>query len=92
MAPHRGSWGEIAHQAIQRVNDRLEPGVSLSERVAAVDAAYPFGERSYWPYKAWLKERRSYLSRYGWTPRGQKPEPLFADLPRDPITGRPVIP
>lgn len=85
------SWKDQAHAAILRVNDTLPAGVSLAERVKAVDAAYPFGEKAYWPYKAWLRERKAYLGRYGWKPRGQKDEPLFANLPRDPATGRPVI-
>lgn len=29
-----------------------------SERIAAIDAAYPFGPREHHPYKMWLIERR----------------------------------
>lgn len=27
-----------------------------------VDAAYPFGERKYWPYKQWIQARRNLFS------------------------------
>ena len=41
-------------------------------------------------YKAWLKARKAYLSKFG--PVGRiPPAPLFPDLERDPVTGRPVI-
>lgn len=33
-------------------------GQPLAKRIAAIDAAYPFGERRYHPYKMWLAERR----------------------------------
>lgn len=87
------SWAEIARRAIQRVNDALPDDVSLRDRIKAVDAAYPFGERSYWPHKAWLKARRAYLTHYGYFPKGapKTPAPLFPNLPRDPKTGRPLI-
>lgn len=83
-------WAEHARAAINRVNDRLPDGVTLAERIKAVDAAYPFGERSCWPYKARLKARRAYLVRHGWAPKNQKPTALDF-LPRDPVTGRPML-
>lgn len=87
------AWSETARTVISRVHRSLPDETPLAERVKAVDAAYPFGERSYWPYKAWLKVRRAYLARYGYRPRGQRPDtPLFPELQRDPVTGRPVIP
>lgn len=39
----------------QRDLGRLDDDAAL---LAAVDAAYPFGERKYLPYKMWLLERR----------------------------------
>ena len=88
----RSGWAEASRCAIAAVHDRLPEGVTLAERVAAIDAAYPFGERSFWPYKAWLKARRGYLLNFGWRPKGKAPLlPLFPELPRDPATGRPVI-
>lgn len=85
-------WAESARATIAAVHFRLADDCPLAERIKAVDDAYPFGKRAYWPYKAWLKARKAYLIRYGYRPRGYKDDaPLFPDLPRDPVTGRPVI-
>lgn len=84
-------WSVIARQTIERVALTIPDDATMKERKAAIDAAYPFGERAYWPYKAWLKARRTYLAKFG--PVGRiPPAPLFPDMPRDPVTGRPVIP
>jgi hypothetical protein len=40
---------------------RANIGLSRSELLVLIDAAYPFGERKYWPYKQWLVERAAYL-------------------------------
>ena len=58
-------WIDAAKAAIMRVHQTLPENVTPAERKKAIDAAYPFGERARWPYKAWLKERRQYLARYG---------------------------
>jgi hypothetical protein len=87
------SWTETSRQMIARVHAQLSDDATLKERIKAVDAAYPFGERAYWPYKGWLKARREYLRRFGWKPRGHKEPPgLFDGWARDPVTGRPIIP
>lgn len=83
------AWSDIARATIEKVAATIPETATFGERKAAVDAAYPFGERAYWPYKAWLKARRVYLRRYD--PKTPPPSPLFADLPRDPVTGRPLI-
>lgn len=67
------NWTNRAVATIARVHERLPPSATLDERQAAVDAAYPFGGRSHWPYKAWLKARKTYLARYGY---GARPSPL----------------
>jgi hypothetical protein len=83
------SWDDSANAAIARVHAQLAAEVPLEERTRAIDAAYPFGPRTHFPYKAWLKARRSYLVKFGYRPRQAKnPLDLF---PRDPVTGRPVI-
>lgn len=83
-------WSDIARQTIARVAATIPETATFKERKAAIDAAYPFGPRAYWPHKAWCKARRNYLSAYD--PKAiAKREPLFANLPRDPVTGRPVI-
>jgi hypothetical protein len=66
-----GSWADRARQVIADVHRTLPEGASLAERKVAVDAAYPFGERAYSPYKTWLRARREYLCRYGYQPKGK---------------------
>lgn len=84
-------WSDIARQTIERVALTIPDEADMKARKAAIDAAYPFGERQYWPYKAWLKARKAYLSKFGPVGRIQ-PAPLFDGWARDPETGRPVIP
>lgn len=83
-------WSHLARQTIERVALSLPDDMPFKERRAAIDAAYPFGQRQYWRYKAWLKARKTYLSKFGKIGR-IPPAPLFPDLDRDPVTGRPVI-
>lgn len=64
-------WSDTARRVIAEVHASLPEGATLADRTAAVDAAYPFGERAYSPYKTWLKARREYLCRYGYVPRGK---------------------
>lgn len=82
-------WSDDARKVIGKVHLSLPEDATFEERKKAVDAAYPFGVRQYWPYKAWLKARKAYLSKYG-AIYPQKPTALDL-LPRDPVTGRPVI-
>lgn len=84
-------WSRFAKDIIARIDIDVPEGATLKERTAIIDAAYPFGERRYWPYKAWLKARREYLGRYGYRPRPLTPiEFRLAEMPRDPESGRPV--
>lgn len=85
------SWSEAARATIQRVASTLPDDMPLKERKAAIDAAYPFGPREYWPYKAWCKARRAYLERFGLKPLRTEPPNQLQLLPRDPKTGRPLI-
>jgi hypothetical protein len=85
-------WSDHARAVIQRVHATLPETATLKERKAAIDAAYPFGPRRYWPYKAWCKARRKYLERYGLKPLHPPAPGLFDGWARDPATGRPVIP
>lgn len=66
-----GYWSDTAHRVIQEVHAGLLESATLAERRKAVDAAYPFGERAYGPYKAWLRARRWYLARYGYQPKSK---------------------
>jgi len=72
----KGVWGDRALAVIREVDARLDGQTPLAERIKAIDAAYPFGERKYFPYKAWLKERKRYLMRFGFLPRGTNKSPL----------------
>jgi hypothetical protein len=74
-----GDWGERAAHVIMVVHLSLPETITLAERTAAIDAAYPFGERAMHPYKQWLKERRKYLCRYGHQPKGKK----YAESPME---------
>jgi len=57
-------WSAEARRVIGAVHASLPSDCSLADRRAALKAAYPFGHREAWPYKAWLKEQRQYLARY----------------------------
>lgn len=85
-------WSDAARSVIQRVAATIADDTPLKERAEIIDAAYPFGERDYWPYKAWCKARRKYLERYGLKPLYPRQKTQLDLLPRDPVTGRPVIP
>lgn len=67
-----GSWADEAARTIAEVHRSLPDTATLDERMKAVDAAYPFGERKYSPYKTWLSHRRKYLARYGYNPPSKK--------------------
>jgi len=82
-------WSNRARAVIVEVAATIPPETPFKERKAIIDAAYPFGLRQYWPYKAWLKARREYLAKHD--PSAPKAAPLFEGWPRDPETGRPVI-
>jgi len=60
------TWAGEALEVINRVHQSLPVDATLAERKKALDAAYPFGCRAMWPYKAWLKQRRQYLGKYGY--------------------------
>lgn len=57
-----GKWERQARAVIADVAARCKAeGHGLVATLAAIDAAYPFGQRKYWPYAAWLKARRAWL-------------------------------
>lgn len=85
------SWSDVSRSVIQRVAATLPDDMPMKDRKAAIDAAYPFGPRSHWPYKAWCKARRAYLERHGLKPLRVAPPNQLDLLPRDPKTGRPLI-
>jgi hypothetical protein len=72
-----------ARAKIAEIHAQLPADASFSMRRSALRRGYPFGERRYWPYQAWLQERAKYLRKYDpATPLGalfqQDPPGLFA--------------
>jgi hypothetical protein len=59
------TWGEQAFKAIHDALSALPDTATPLEKKRAIDAAYPFGERAFWPYKAWLKHRALTFKRLG---------------------------
>tara|TARA_R110000868_G_scaffold118062_9_gene313342 strand:- start:3129 stop:3404 length:276 start_codon:yes stop_codon:yes gene_type:complete len=57
-------WSDDARATIARVHATLPEDISFTARKKAIGAAYPFGEKAYWPYKAWCKAKRAYLKKY----------------------------
>jgi hypothetical protein len=72
----QGVWAERAWAVIDELHPTLPEGISLAERKKALIAAYPFGARTGFPYKAWCKAQRKYLSR--WAPPKPIPENMLA--------------
>jgi len=54
------NWLEHAWQAIEDAHKEIPDDATLEQRRKAIKAAYPFGERKYFPYKAWLKVQKKY--------------------------------
>lgn len=55
-----------AYQIMQDVYNQCQAaGVSVEQTHRAIRAAYPWGERRAWPYKAWLQARREFYERHG---------------------------
>jgi hypothetical protein len=76
-----------ARAHIAAIHASLPDDADYAQRVRALKQAYPFGERRYWPYQAWLKARADYLKRYDpRTPAG----PLFAAKGAERLGPRPI--
>lgn len=60
------TWTDAAWRTMETVRvDGVRAGKRPDEIVEAIDAAYPFGERARWPYRAWLNARKEFFARYG---------------------------
>jgi hypothetical protein len=69
------TWIDAAWEAINAADRKVPTGAGLKERMAIIDAAYPFGERAHHPYKMWLRARKQYEIRHGGrAPRRRPPE------------------
>jgi hypothetical protein len=73
------TWGQKANAIIWDLHNRIPSDATFKERKQAVQSAYPWGTRSGWPYKAWLREQRIYLARY--TPKDE----VIKQLPPTPL-------
>ena len=74
------TWRALADKVIAEVERkaRLAGICDATDLLELVDAEYPFGERTMWPYKAWLKARKAFRQRVGLlppAPRKPRPEP-----------------
>ncbi|MDB9352480.1 hypothetical protein PN509_18210 [Nodularia spumigena CS-588/02] len=67
-------WRLAARAAIQAAINSCPPGTSPQKIKEAIDAAYPFVEREYYPYKIWLSERKAYFKILGIPTRKKKEE------------------
>lgn len=59
---NRAGWVERSVEVIRDVLAKLPAGATPTEKRRALRDAYPFGNRSNWPYKAWLKAQRVALA------------------------------
>lgn len=64
-------WTNAAHLAMTNAllssqMRKLDP----AETARTIDAAYPFGDRSNSPYRAWLKVRREFFAAHGLPRKG----------------------
>lgn len=53
------------HRAVGVITAAIAEGGTVKEVRKRIDAAYPFGLRQDWPYKAWLRARRDLLHQHG---------------------------
>lgn len=60
------TWRQSAADIINKVHAGLPADATLKQRQAAVDGARPSWVYMSWPNKAWLKQRRIYLGKYGY--------------------------
>lgn len=75
---------EVIAQAIAQGRKLSETNEQIRRRV---DAAYPFGAREYWPYKAWLKERRRLFCLHNIITSRNRPKPVDGILADGPVIG-----
>jgi hypothetical protein len=67
-----GYWRPKARAAIELAHATVPLGASFKERMAIIDAAYPFDVRQYHPYKIWLAERRKYMAMHDGRPNPER--------------------
>jgi hypothetical protein len=50
-------------KSIEAINNAIKTAPNGADLIKLIDAAYPFGNREYTPYKIWLEERKKALLR-----------------------------
>jgi hypothetical protein len=58
------SWYDAATGYIGQIHVKLPADATYADREKALRDGYPFSQRRGWAYKAWLKARKAYLSKY----------------------------
>lgn len=90
----KGKWRRRARQAIRAAVDAMAPEqiADAKEALRRVDAAYPFIERKYQPYKDWLHERRIFIAALGGDPELPSADEVAACMvARDMLEGDPTL-
>lgn len=75
-----GTWAERTRATINAVDQSLPADATRDQRIAAVDAAYPFLRRAHYPYQVWCRVRRNYLSKFGFAPGNAPTGPLLRTM------------
>lgn len=74
------TWRERAQDVIQRVRI-ANPSARGDDLKKLLRAAYPFGERQYWPYKVWCTEVAYTLGTKQRPKRGAAPPSTLPEHP-----------
>lgn len=82
---NRAGWVEQSVAVIRETLAALPKNATPAERKRALRDAYPFGDRSNWPYKAWCKAQRIALA--GGIPTTGAERVRGRRLDRDRVTG-----
>lgn len=78
MQEREMSWYDRSRAVIGRVHETIPANATLAERRKALRNAYPFGQRAYFPYKAWCRAQREYLAKFAPLSKQLPPDGLFA--------------
>jgi len=84
-----GQWASYADRVLRHVFATLPPDADERAVKRAIREAYPFGERSYWPYKAWGARARIWLAAWkaGLSEPAPAPKRRSKEESRDHATG-----
>lgn len=78
-------WSHVSRAVVDRViSASVASGLDAKATAVALKAAYPFGQRAYWPYKAWLKAVKNGMRRIANGGRQPMACPACGAKPDDP--------